>query len=92
MWYPYHMRILLLLCTAALFSAPAKADKFWLSDPDKQAVHGGAPDVIEGEDGFNLASAGADLTARLAAEWIRRMREERRHMRLQRHGLGVLRQ
>lgn len=48
MWYPFPMRILPLLCAAALLSVPAKADKFWLGDPGKQSVKGGSPDVIEG--------------------------------------------
>ena len=31
------MRLIPLLIGAALFAAPAKADKSWLSDPDAQA-------------------------------------------------------
>ena len=48
MWYCDYMRTPILLCAAALFAAPLKADKFWLGDPDKQTVEGSAPDVIEG--------------------------------------------
>lgn len=42
------MRTPLILCAAALFCAPAKADKFWLSDPAKDTVEGSQPDVVEG--------------------------------------------
>lgn len=48
MWYPSRMRILLPLCVGALFAAPAKADKFWFSDPSQQTVEGAAPDMLEG--------------------------------------------
>lgn len=44
------MRYLPLLAAAALFAAPAKADKFWMSDPEAQqnAPEGSVPDYIEG--------------------------------------------
>lgn len=42
------MRILFPLCVLALFTAPAKADKFWFSDPAQQTVEGAAPDMLQG--------------------------------------------
>ncbi|MCR9247287.1 MAG: hypothetical protein NXI31_19820 [bacterium] len=60
------MRISLLLCTAAaLFAAPAKADKFWLEDPDKQTA--GTPAVIEGvlldqnDSSYHIRVVGGEL-------------------------------
>ena len=41
------MRILPLTAAALLLALPAKADKFWLSDPDAQP-EGSSPHVIEG--------------------------------------------
>lgn len=52
------MRILFPLCVVAFLAAPAKADKFWFSAPDKQSVEGSLPDMIEGvlldEDAVNF--------------------------------------
>jgi len=44
------MRYLPLLCGALLLAAPAKADKFWLSDPDTQAeaAPDSRPDILAG--------------------------------------------
>lgn len=43
------MRYLPLIAGVLLICAPAKADKFWLSDPAKQnAAAGSSPDLIEG--------------------------------------------
>ena len=43
------MRYISLIAGVLLICAPAKADKFWLSDPAKQnAAAGSSPDLIEG--------------------------------------------
>lgn len=42
------MRFLPLTACALLFALPAKADKFWLSDPAAQKEAGAAPDLIHG--------------------------------------------
>ncbi|MGC6489605.1 MAG: hypothetical protein ACON4Z_18310 [Planctomycetota bacterium] len=63
------MRYLPLLFGALLLAAPAKADKFWLSDPDAQAAAapGSSPDVLEGvllaeEDGWlRIRVAGGEV-------------------------------
>lgn len=48
MWYRSGMRILPLLCAAALLSPDAKADKFWFGDAAAEKVEGSEPAVIEG--------------------------------------------
>ncbi|MFY9343103.1 MAG: hypothetical protein WAT39_11470 [Planctomycetota bacterium] len=63
------MRILPLSVCALLFALPAKADKFWLSDPAgaKNAAAGSSPDVIEGvllaedADGYHIRVVGGEL-------------------------------
>lgn len=63
------MRTLPLIACALLFAVPAKADKFWLSDPaaQKDAAAGSTPDVIEGvllaedADGYHLRIVGGEL-------------------------------
>jgi len=49
MCYPSSMRIFPLAVGALLLAVPAKADKFWLSDPAaSKAAAGSVPDVLEG--------------------------------------------
>jgi hypothetical protein len=49
MCYLSSMRIFPLALGALLFAVPAKADKFWLSDPAaSKAAAGSLPDVLEG--------------------------------------------
>jgi hypothetical protein len=63
------MRYLPLLIGALLFAAPAKADKFWLSDPKAQAnaAEGSSPNLIEGvllaedEDGYHVRVEGGEI-------------------------------
>lgn len=63
------MRFLPLTACALLFALPAKADKFWLSDPDaqKNGVASSSPDVIEGvllaedADGYHIRVVGGEL-------------------------------
>ena len=64
------MRYLPLLFGALLLAAPAKADKFWLTDPDDnaRAAEGSSPDVIEGvllaeEEGvYRIRVTGGELS------------------------------
>ncbi len=62
------MRTLPVIVCAALFALPAKADKFWLSDPaDKDAAAGSSPNVIEGvllaedAEGYHIRVVGGEL-------------------------------
>jgi len=62
------MRYLPLIAGVLLICAPAKADKFWLSDPAKsQAAAGSSPDVIEGvlvaedDEGYHIRVEGGEL-------------------------------
>lgn len=63
------MRTLPLIACALLFAVPAKADKFWLSDPaaQKDAAAGSSPDVLEGvllaedADGYHIRIVGGEL-------------------------------
>ncbi|HEX6810967.1 MAG TPA: hypothetical protein VF384_05015 [Planctomycetota bacterium] len=59
-----------LVVCSLLFQLPAKADKFWLSDPEvhnKNAVAGSLPDVIEGvlvsedADGYHIRTVGGEV-------------------------------
>lgn len=59
----------LIAASALLFAVPAKADKFWLSDPAEQAkaAEGSSPDVIEGvlleetDAGYRIRVVGGEL-------------------------------
>ncbi|MCA8977226.1 MAG: hypothetical protein KDC98_21065 [Planctomycetes bacterium] len=61
------MRIPLLLCAAALLSPVAKADKFWLSDPQAKVAEGSAPDVLlgvlleEDDNGYHIRVVGGEV-------------------------------
>lgn len=63
------MRLLSLTACALLFALPAKADKFWLSDPaaDKQATEGSSPNVVEGvliaesDEGYHVRIVGGEV-------------------------------
>lgn len=61
------MRCLLLTATALLFALPAKADKFWLSDPAENAEAGSSPNVIDGvlvaenDDGYQIRVVGGEV-------------------------------
>jgi hypothetical protein len=63
------MRILPPIVCALLFALPAKADKFWLSDPaaQKNPVAGSSPEVIEGvllaedADNYHVRVVGGEL-------------------------------
>ncbi|MBL8754122.1 MAG: hypothetical protein JNK15_12550 [Planctomycetes bacterium] len=63
------MRILPPLVCALVFALPAKADKFWLSDPaaQKNAAAGSSPEVIEGvllaedADNYHVRVVGGEL-------------------------------
>lgn len=63
------MRYLPLLIGALLFAAPAKADKFWLSDPKAEATaaEGSTPNIIEGvllaedDDGYHIRIEGGEI-------------------------------
>ena len=66
---PFSMRFLPLSVCALLFALPAKADKYWLSDPagEKNAAAGSSPNVIEGvllaedKDGYHLRIVGGEM-------------------------------
>jgi hypothetical protein len=61
------MRFLPLCVCAALFAMPAKADKFWLSDPAAPQNAAGSPEIIEGvllaenDEGYHLRVVGGEL-------------------------------
>lgn len=63
------MRTLPLIACALLFALPAKADKFWLTDPDaaKNAAPGSSPEFVAGvllaEDGdaYHIRVVGGEL-------------------------------
>ncbi|MCU0862608.1 MAG: hypothetical protein MUC36_02340 [Planctomycetes bacterium] len=61
------MRFLPVCVCAALFALPAKADKFWLSDPAAQQNSVGSPEIIEGvllaenDEGYHLRVVGGEL-------------------------------
>lgn len=63
------MRILSISACALLLALPAKADKFWLSDPaaQKNAAAGSSPDAIEGvllaedAEGYHIRIVGGEL-------------------------------
>lgn len=63
------MRFLPLTACALLFALPAKADKFWLSDPDaqKNGAAASSPDVIEGvllaedADSYHIRVVGGEV-------------------------------
>lgn len=62
------MRSLLFPALALLLALPAKADKFWLSDPaDPKVEAGSSPNVIEGvliaenDDGYHVRVVGGEL-------------------------------
>ena len=63
------MRVIPLVVCSLLFSLPAKADKFWLEDPDshKNAAAGSSPAVIEGvllkedADGYHIRTVGGEI-------------------------------
>jgi hypothetical protein len=61
------MRFLPLCVCAALFALPAKADKFWLSDPAAPQNAAGSPEIIEGvllaenDEGFHIRIVGGEL-------------------------------
>ena len=63
------MRLIPLMLGAALFAAPAKADKFWLSDPkaEANAPAGSSPNVIEGvliaesDEGYHVRIVGGEI-------------------------------
>jgi hypothetical protein len=63
------MRILPLTVCALVFALPAKADKFWLSDPaaQKTASAGSSPEVVDGvlisedADNYHVRVAGGEL-------------------------------
>jgi hypothetical protein len=69
MWYPSVMRILLLPLLALCLQVPAKADKFWLSDPaaEKSAVEGSLPNLVEGvliaesDEGYHIRVVGGEI-------------------------------
>jgi hypothetical protein len=63
------MRFLALTACALLFALPAKADKFWLTDPaaQKTATPGSSPELIEGvliaesDEGYHVRVVGGEL-------------------------------
>jgi hypothetical protein len=63
------MRCIPLVLGALLLQVPAKADKFWLVDPEvaKTAAEGSSPNVIEGvllaenEDGYHIRVVGGEV-------------------------------
>ena len=63
------MRYLPLTVCALLFAVPAKADKFWLSDPaaEKNAAAGSSANVLEGvliaetEDAYQVRIVGGEV-------------------------------
>lgn len=63
------MRILPLTAFALLFCAPAKADKFWLTDPkaEQNAPEGSSPNLIEGvliaesDEGYHVRIVGGEI-------------------------------
>jgi len=63
------MRLIPLVVCSVLFSLPAKADKFWLEDPEshKNAAAGSSPAVIEGvlisedADGYHVRTVGGEI-------------------------------
>ena len=63
------MRFLPLILGALVLAVPAKADKFWLSDPAEQekAAPGSAPDVVHGvllledEAGYHVRVVGGEV-------------------------------
>lgn len=69
MWYPSGMRNLLLPLVALCLQVPAKADKFWLSDPaaQKNAPEGSLPNLVEGvliaesDEGYHVRIVGGEV-------------------------------
>ncbi len=69
MCYPSCMRILPLTLCALLLQVPAKADKFWLTDPDAQkgASEGSSPNIVEGvliaesDEGYHVRIVGGEV-------------------------------
>ena len=67
--YPSSMRFLPLTACALLFALPAKADKFWLSDPaaEKNATAGSSPNVVDGvliaesDEGYHVRIVGGEI-------------------------------
>ena len=63
------MRLIPLIVCTLLLSVPAKADKFWLEDPEshKNAAAGSSPAVIEGvllsedADGYHVRTVGGEV-------------------------------
>ncbi|MCB9878323.1 MAG: hypothetical protein H6835_12060 [Planctomycetes bacterium] len=64
------MRYLTLIASALLFAVPAKADKFWLTDPEAEqqnAAEGSSPNVIEGvliaesDEGYHVRVVGGEI-------------------------------
>jgi hypothetical protein len=63
------MRYLILPLSALLFAVPAKADKFWLSDPaaEKNTPAGSSPNIIEGvlvaesDEGYHVRVVGGEI-------------------------------
>ncbi len=66
---PFGMRFLTLSVCALLFALPAKADKYWLSDPaaEKNAAAGSSPNVIDGvlvaedADAYHIRVVGGEM-------------------------------
>ncbi len=68
MWYASTMRILPCVLLALCLQSPAKADKFWLSDPAApNATEGMSPNVIEGvliaesDEGYHVRIVGGEI-------------------------------
>jgi len=69
MWYPDAMRILPFVLGMLLLQVPAKADKFWLSDPEnhKQSAEGSSPAVVvgvliaESDEGYHVRIVGGEV-------------------------------
>ena len=70
MCYPPGMRILPFVAGALLLTLPAKADKFWLTDPETQkqsAAEGSSPDYVEGvliaesDEGYHVRIVGGEV-------------------------------
>lgn len=64
------MRYLPLIAGVLLFCAPAKADKFWLTDPkaeQQSAADGSSPNLIEGvlvaedDEGYHIRTVGGEI-------------------------------
>ena len=63
------MRFIPLTVSALLFCVPAKADKFWLSDPqaEQNAAEGSSPNLIEGvliaesDEGYHVRVVGGEI-------------------------------